>query len=115
MTFGEYEDRARSAGNYSAEGIGVAYSALALAGEAGELANIVKKAWWTSGKATGDETAIGELVLDEEASRRVIDEAGDVLWYLSAVCKACGVSLEDAARQNIAKLQDRYGATDNDR
>lgn len=112
MTFGEYEDRARLAGNYPAEGIGVTYSALALAGEAGELANIVKKAWWAAGKATGDETAIGELVLDDEATQRVVDEAGDVLWYLSAVCKACGVSLEDAARQNIAKLQDRYGTAD---
>ena len=112
MTFGEYEDRARLAGNYPAEGIGVTYSALALAGEAGELANIVKKAWWAAGKATGDETAIGELVLDDEATQRVVDEAGDVLWDLSAVCKACGVSLEDAARQNIAKLHDRYGATD---
>ena len=112
MTLEEYEAHARQAGNYPAEGIGVTYSALALAGEAGELANIVKKAWWASGKATGDETAIGELVLDSEAARRVIDEAGDVLWYLSAVCKACGVSLEDAAQQNITKLQDRYGTID---
>ena len=111
MTFGEYEDRARLAGNYPAEGIGVTYSALALAGEAGELANIVKKAWWVSGKATGDELTIGGLGLDDETARRVVDDAGDVLWYLSAVCGACGVSLEDAARQNIAKLQDRYGTT----
>jgi NTP pyrophosphatase (non-canonical NTP hydrolase) len=112
MTFGEYEDHARQAGNYPAEGIGVTYSALALAGEAGELANIVKKAWWASGKATGNEASIGELVLDDESTRRVIDEAGDVLWYLSAVCGACGVSLEDAARGNIAKLRERYGSTD---
>jgi NTP pyrophosphatase (non-canonical NTP hydrolase) len=109
MTFGEYEDRARLAGNYPTEGIGMSYSALALAGEAGELANIVKKAWWAAGKATGVEGTIGELALDGETARRVVDEAGDVLWYLSAVCGACGVTLEEAARANIAKLQDRYG------
>jgi NTP pyrophosphatase (non-canonical NTP hydrolase) len=115
MTFEEYEGRARFAENYVAEGIGVTYAALALAGEAGELANVVKKAWWGAGKATGNENAIGELALDGETTRRVIDEAGDVLWYLAVVCEACGVSLEDAARQNIAKLRERYGAADADR
>jgi NTP pyrophosphatase (non-canonical NTP hydrolase) len=114
MTFGEYEERVRFAENYPAEGIGVTYSALALAGEAGELANVVKKAWWASGKATGDGRAIGDLDLDGETTRRVIDEAGDVLWYLAVVCEGCGVSLEEAARRNITKLRDRYHVTDED-
>lgn len=36
------------------------------------------------------------------------EEAGDVLWYLAEIADALGITLEDIARRNIAKLRNRY-------
>ena len=68
-------------------------SALGLAGEAGEFANLVKKM-----------TAHGHP-LDLEA---LADELGDVLWYLAEAATACGLELDNIGKDNIAKLQKRY-------
>ncbi len=38
----------------------------------------------------------------------VIEEGGDVLWYVAVLATACGVTLEDMMRINIEKLQARY-------
>ena len=109
MTFADYEERARFEENYAPEGIDIRYGALALAGEAGELANVVKKAWWSQANTPDDDVGLVPLELDADTTSRIADEAGDVLWYLAAICDACGVSLEDIARLNISKVQTRYG------
>jgi hypothetical protein len=36
------------------------------------------------------------------------DEVGDILFYLTALCNANGITLEDAMRANVAKLRARY-------
>ena len=38
----------------------------------------------------------------------LIDEAGDVMWYLAILADELGVSFEDLWEKNIAKLQKRY-------
>jgi NTP pyrophosphatase (non-canonical NTP hydrolase) len=38
----------------------------------------------------------------------VKEEVGDVLWYLALLCRAAGISLEEAAKTNIEKLKVRY-------
>lgn len=68
-------------------------SALGLAGEAGEFANMVKKM-----------TAHGHP-LDLEALQ---DELGDVLWYLAEAATSCGLSLGEIGQENIDKLSQRY-------
>jgi NTP pyrophosphatase (non-canonical NTP hydrolase) len=68
-------------------------SALGLAGEAGEFANLVKKM-----TAHGHEFDPGALM----------DELGDVLWYLAEAATASGLSLEIIASQNVEKLIKRY-------
>jgi NTP pyrophosphatase (non-canonical NTP hydrolase) len=68
-------------------------SALGLAGEAGEFANLVKKM-----------TAHGHP-FDQDA---LDDELGDVLWYLAEAATAAGLNLEDIARRNVEKLIKRY-------
>ena len=68
-------------------------SALGLAGEAGEFANLVKKM-----------TAHGHT-FDPEALK---DELGDVLWYLAEAATAAGLPLEAIAQHNIDKLIKRY-------
>lgn len=70
-----------------------ANAALGLAGEAGEVADLYKKMLYHG---------------HQVPALTIIDELGDVLWYLAAVASLEGLSLDDIARQNIAKLQVRY-------
>lgn len=39
---------------------------------------------------------------------KLIEESGDVLWYIAKLARNCGVTLEDVARRNIDKLRKRY-------
>ncbi len=71
------------------------YSVLALCGEAGELANKLKKAH-RAGRAPDF------LVL--------ADELGDVLWYVAAIAHDLGMTLEEVAVMNIEKLAARRAA-----
>jgi NTP pyrophosphatase (non-canonical NTP hydrolase) len=69
---------------------------IGLTGEAGEVANVVKKHACT-GKHGVTETA-----------DRVLDEAGDVLWYLDALLDEYNISLAVVAEYNINKLAARH-------
>jgi NTP pyrophosphatase (non-canonical NTP hydrolase) len=69
------------------------HGVLKLAGEAGELADLVGK-WWGQGHE-----------LDRE---KLIAELGDVLWHVAEVSTALGVDLQEVAYLNLSKLQTRY-------
>lgn len=79
---------------------------MGLVGEAGELANKVKKI--LRGDANKQELING-----------IRGEMGDVLWYLSALADDIGVELSEVAAENIQKLRSRQqrdklrGAGDN--
>lgn len=47
---------------------------------------------------------------------KLIDEAGDLLWFLAEYADSLGVTLDEIAERNIAKLRKRYpqGLTLND-
>lgn len=66
---------------------------LGLAGECGECCDIVKK-----NRFQGHE-------LDKE---HLLDELGDVMWYIAETCSGLGVSLEECAQYNLDKLHARY-------
>lgn len=66
---------------------------LGLAGESGEVSEIVKKHLFHSHD------------LDAEGVKK---ELGDVLWYVATLAKTLGLSLEDIAQANIDKLRSRY-------
>ncbi|PDV96666.1 nucleoside triphosphate pyrophosphohydrolase family protein [Candidatus Chloroploca asiatica] len=68
-------------------------AALGLSGEAGEVADTLKK-WAFHGHP-----------LDEAALR---NELGDVLWYVALAADALGLTLEEIMEANIAKLRRRY-------
>lgn len=68
-------------------------AALGLAGESGEFADGIKKI-----------VRHGHFLSRE----KLIEELGDVLWYVAEAASAVGVNLSDVAAQNIAKLQKRY-------
>lgn len=75
--------------------------ALGLTGEAGEVADIIKKHVYPSKPGDGLDT-----------QTRLIDELGDVLWYLAIMAEGVGVSLSAIAHCNIAKLAARHNITE---
>lgn len=72
------------------------YPALGLCGEAGELANKIKKVWRDSG---------GYPSID--GRNAIIDELGDVMWYVAEMATQLGVNLSDVAERNLLKLASR--------
>lgn len=68
-------------------------SALGMAGEAGEVADRVKK--WQYQGHTFDRDGL-------------INEAGDLLWYIAQLATALGMPLSEIAASNIRKLKARY-------
>lgn len=98
MDFNEYqESTARTAvypGQVSVNGL--VYATLGLAGEAGEVANKVKKVLRDNGG-----------ILTEEVRLKLLDEAGDCNWYLSQLVTELKGKLEDVAIANIKKLESR--------
>lgn len=96
--FDAYQSGARATAVYPGQGehIGILYPALGLAGEAGEVAEKVKKLWRNDG-----------LVLTEEKRDAIIAELGDVLWYVAAMCSELGSTMHEVAQRNLAKLADR--------
>jgi NTP pyrophosphatase (non-canonical NTP hydrolase) len=39
----------------------------------------------------------------------LVEEVGDLMWYVGVMCSELGVDLEDVMEKNIAKLRARYG------
>jgi len=96
MTLNEYHKKAMETAIFP-KSEQFSYPALGLAGEAGEVANKVKK-------------IIRDGATEEEMHHKrmdIADELGDVLWYIAALAEACGQSLETIAMNNLSKLADR--------
>ena len=69
----------------------ILYPALGLAGEAGEVANKVKK-----------------MLRDDNLDKNAIEsELGDVLWYAAMLSKDLNIQLHDVAMKNLEKLYGR--------
>jgi NTP pyrophosphatase (non-canonical NTP hydrolase) len=96
MEFNEYQKLAIKTAVYPIVGKNFVYPTLGLLGEAGEIAEKVKKIFRDSG---------GEM--SQEQKELLIKELGDVLWYISALSHELGASLDEVAQQNLKKLQDR--------
>ena len=98
MTFNNYQTNASRTAFYPRvfKNQGLYYTALGLAGEAGEVANKVKK-------VMRDDNGN----LEEKAKAEIFDELGDVLWYCATIADEIGVNLEDVAKLNLIKLKDR--------
>jgi NTP pyrophosphatase (non-canonical NTP hydrolase) len=96
MTFSEYEHEAEKTALYPAKGNNIMYPTLGLVGEAGEVAEKIKK-------MIRDDDGI----LTPERREGVKKELGDVLWYIAALAREIDVTMEDIARANIEKLSSR--------
>lgn len=98
MNFEEYQSEASSTALYPRRMSNLEYPTLGLAGEAGEVANIVKKIQRDHGG-----------VLNDEIRANLKDELGDVLWYISACADELGLTLDEIAAFNVNKLAKRHG------
>lgn len=98
MNFEDYQSAASRTALYPRRLNNLEYPTLGLAGEAGEVANIVKKIQRDHGG-----------VLNAEIRSRLKDELGDVLWYVSACADELGLSLREIAEYNVNKLAKRHG------
>ena len=96
MTFEEYQKSSRKTALYPDVGNNFIYPTLGLAGEAGEVAEKIKK-------VLRDNNG----VVDESRREEIAKELGDVLWYVTQVASEHGLSLDVIAKQNIEKLYSR--------
>ena len=98
MTFDEYQEFAKTTAIYS-DNAKVVYPTLGLSGEAGEVAEKVKK--------NIRKSKFGSFEFYGNELDDIAKEIGDVLWYLSALSSDIGYSLEDIAQMNMEKLKSR--------
>lgn len=96
MTFNEYQKRALETAIYPAKGQNFSYPALGLVGEAGEVAEKIKK-------IIRDKDGI----LSEVDKFEITKELGDVLWYIAILAEEMGFDLEEVAKMNLEKLASR--------
>ncbi len=95
MLINEYQLAALRTAIYGT-GDSIVYPTLGLAGEAGEVANKVKKILRDkNGLFSGPDREV------------IADELGDVLWYCAALARDLGFTLDEICINNIDKLKKR--------
>jgi len=77
----------------TAAGLDKLHMAIGVAGESGEVVDLVKKEVFNNKTIEPAET---------------LKECGDVLFYMAGLLDAYGWTIEDALSQNISKLRTRY-------
>lgn len=98
MNFDDYQKKSRKTAIYPSVGDNYIYPTLGLSGEAGEIAEKIKKVLRDKkGK------------IDEETRESLKKELGDVLWYVAQLTTELNLSLSEVAEKNIEKL---YGRMD---
>jgi len=108
LDFNLYQKQARKTAVYPNLGNNFIYPTLGLTGEAGEVAEKIKK-------VLRDKKGF----IDRNTQRELKKELGDVLWYLANLATEIGLSLEEIAVQNLKKLSSRkkrgkiHGSGDN--
>jgi NTP pyrophosphatase (non-canonical NTP hydrolase) len=90
MDFDDYQGETRKTAVYPEENA-VEYLALGLNGEAGEVAEKIKKS----------------IRDDKELGEELQQEIGDCLWYMARLLDELGYDFSDTAEANLDKLLDR--------
>jgi NTP pyrophosphatase (non-canonical NTP hydrolase) len=99
LSMNEYQAETASTAIYKWR---VIYPALGLANEAGEVGGKIKKLIRDEGlKFDGTDN------LTDKQRAAIGSELGDVLWYIAALARDLGISLNEVAHMNLEKLSDR--------
>ncbi len=99
LSFEEYQRLSQARAIYpdAGKGTNIYYPTLGLCGEAGEVAEKIKKILRDKEGKPSD----GDILA-------IMKELGDVMWYIAAICRELRVSMDDVAQMNIKKLNDRH-------
>lgn len=95
MDFNTYQQQAATTAVYP-ESAKYIYPTLGLCGEAGEVAEKIKKVIRDNGG-----------VFTEEKKKEIVKEVGDVLWYIAALLSDLDITMDEAATGNLEKLFSR--------
>lgn len=96
MDFNQYQKKAEETATYPKQGKNFIYPTLGLTGEAGEVAEKIKKVIRDkNGK------------IDEQTKQEIKKELGDVLWYVAQLATELKLPLNEVADYNIKKLESR--------
>ena len=95
MTINEYQEGARRTAIYP-ESRQIIYPTLGLTGEAGEVADKVKKV-----------IRDNQDVFTDECKKQIALELGDVMWYAASLAHDLGYTLEEVCQMNLDKLASR--------
>lgn len=96
MDLRSYQERSRQTALYPQVGSNPIYPTLGLCGEAGEVADKIKK-------VLRDRDGLFDAAIREDLRL----ELGDVLWYVAQLASELDLDLEDIAEANLAKLASR--------
>lgn len=96
MDFKKYQKLSRKTAIYPNKDKNFVYPTLGLVGEAGEVAEKIKK-------VLRDKKG----VVDQKTKQEIMKELGDVLWYLAQIATELDLSLEKIASFNVKKLGSR--------
>ncbi len=96
MNFNEYQEKSKKTAIYPDQGSNFVYPTLGSVGEAGEIADKMKKVIRDDG---------GKIT--DEKIQEMKKELGDVLWYIAQLSTELNLSMDDIAVVNIEKLQSR--------
>ena len=97
MEMNEYQGAAKLTAVYKTADQQLVCTVLGLNGEAGEVAEKIKK-------VIRDKNS----VIDETDRKEIQKELGDVLWYLAVLADTLGLDLESVAATNLEKLRSRH-------
>ena len=100
MQFNDYQTESRATAQYPDIGNNFIFPTLGLVGEAGEVAEKIKKLIRDTATDTPAE-------LSETDRVEITKELGDVLWYLAQLATEIGVSFDTIAETNLAKTRSR--------
>lgn len=95
MNLNEYQNESQRTAIYPLDR-GIEYTALGLVSEAGEVAGKIKKVLRDKGG-----------IFDAEAKQAIADELGDTAWYVAALARELGFSLDAVCQRNLDKLASR--------
>lgn len=96
MEFNDYQKESRRTAIYPDAGKNMTYPVLGLCGEAGEVAEKMKKVMRDKGG-----------YFDHDSRAAIRKELGDVLWYVSQIASELRFDLDLIAQENLDKLNDR--------
>jgi len=96
MRLADYQRDSRATAIYPDAGENLLYPTLGLCGEAGEVAEKVKR-------MLRDDAG----VLTDARRAALAAELGDVLWYVAQVATEAGLDLDAIAAENLVKLRSR--------